>query len=104
MNNDAELLNDLVEIFARQCPELLVEIQAGIDGTSASRLRRASHKLKGSALQLSAPGVARLASVLEEMAEKESLGRARETLADLRTAIQVLMEKLRLMSSNTGLP
>jgi len=99
VNDDAELLNDLVEIFAQQGPELLAEIEASIDEGSHLRLKRAGHKMKGSALQLSAPGVAALASKLEELAEKESLDGARDALANLRTAIQTLMEKLRLMSA-----
>jgi HPt (histidine-containing phosphotransfer) domain-containing protein len=99
VNGDSELLCDLVEIFAGQCPKLIAQLEEAIAQGSPAGVKKVSHMIKGSALQLSATGVAELASALEEMGERETLAGSRQTLERLKAATQSLMEKLKLMSS-----
>src|SRR5262249_23772230 len=44
---DAQLLQELVQMFLQECPGLLTEIHAAIAAHDAPKLRRASHTLKG---------------------------------------------------------
>ena len=73
VDGDMQLLGELVKIFAAEYPELLLKIDAATRDGDAEALREASHKLKGSLLQLSAPVAAQAASNLERLAASNSL-------------------------------
>ena len=97
VNGDAALLRDLVAIFAAQGPELLSEIRMAIDQGSPDCLRRASHKMRGSALQFSAPDAAALAGTLERLGKEGTLEGAREALLKLQKSFQALISRLQVM-------
>jgi two-component system sensor histidine kinase/response regulator len=48
VEGDEELLRELVDLFSRQLPDLLAEIQEAIASREGERLRRAAHRLKSS--------------------------------------------------------
>jgi HPt (histidine-containing phosphotransfer) domain-containing protein len=97
VDGDAELLHRLVVIFTSQYPELLLQMEKAIAQQESGMLWHASHKMKGSALQLSAAGAVALAGNLEAMGAAGSLAGAAEILANLEAELHSLLEKLNLM-------
>ena len=77
VNGDADLLRDLVELFSQESPKILQAIGAAIEQGSFIEVQKASHKMKGSALQFSAKGLAAAAAAMEEMARRQDQAGAR---------------------------
>ncbi|HLZ00291.1 MAG TPA: Hpt domain-containing protein [Candidatus Angelobacter sp.] len=97
VGGDIELLGDLVEIFAEECPVMMARIEQAVITGNALELQKASHKLKGSVLQFSASEAATIASSLEEMGRTNSMGNASHAFARLKEQIVVLNGALGLM-------
>ena len=95
-----QLLGELVKIFAAEYPELLLKIDAATRDGDAEALREASHKLKGSLLQLSAPVAAQAASNLERLAASNSLNNVVLSVNMLKTEIDFLARVLEAMVSS----
>jgi HPt (histidine-containing phosphotransfer) domain-containing protein len=104
VNGDMELLRDLLEILKTQAPELLWEMKTALERNAAEDLRRVSHKMKGSALQFSAPEAAALAGTLEDMGKRETLEGAQEVLLKLESQIRALINKLTLRVNGATSP
>jgi HPt (histidine-containing phosphotransfer) domain-containing protein len=102
VDGDAELLRELVELFLKECPGLLRNIAAAIEQRSFDDVRHLSHKLKGSALQLSGSGVAALAGSLEQMGEKKSLQGADRVFSDLQQKAAALAQSLQSLAGRKG--
>jgi HPt (histidine-containing phosphotransfer) domain-containing protein len=97
VEGDPELLRDLAAVFAEEAPRLLGQIEAAIGKGSATELEKASHKMKGSVLQFSAPLAAAAALELEEKGRSGSVAGAGPVIDRLRTEVELLQEELRSM-------
>ena len=97
VNRDMDLLRDLVELFAQEYPELLLNIKTAIEQGSFADVQRHSHKLKGSALQFSGKLVVAASDTLEEMGRTKSLDGADRIMATLNLEVLRLMEALKMM-------
>ena len=97
VNGDMDLLRDLVQLFAVEYPDLLLNIKSAIERGSSTDVQRLSHKLKGSALQFSGKLAAAAAGKLEEMGRTESLDGADATMVTLQIEVVRLMESLKVM-------
>jgi HPt (histidine-containing phosphotransfer) domain-containing protein len=92
-----QLLSELVKIFAAEYPELLLTIDAASRDRDADTLRKASHKLKGSLLQFSAPVAANAAGLLEHLAASNSLTNIAPSIETVRAEIDRVMQLLETM-------
>jgi HPt (histidine-containing phosphotransfer) domain-containing protein len=97
LDHDRGLLREVVAVFAVEAPQLLARIEEGIRGSSAGEVKRASHKLKGSLLQFSAPAAVAVAQELEEKAENGLVAGSAPLLNRLRHEIDLLREGLNAM-------
>jgi HPt (histidine-containing phosphotransfer) domain-containing protein len=97
LDHDRGLLREVVAVFAVESPQLLARIEEGIRSSSAGEVKRASHKLKGSLLQFSAPAAVAVAQELEEKAENGLVAGAVPLLNRLRHEIDLLREGLNAM-------
>ncbi len=95
VGHDAELLRELIELLERESPGMLAQIRSAIRGDDAERLRRLSHKIKGSLLQFSAHGAVACARKLEELGGSGRVAGADELLRDLEREIELLVRFLR---------
>ncbi|HKT50963.1 MAG TPA: Hpt domain-containing protein [Candidatus Angelobacter sp.] len=100
VDGDMQLLAELVKIFAAEYPELLLKIDSAARDGDAETLREASHKLKGSLLQLSAPVAAQAAADLERLAASNSLNDAVLSVNTLKKEIDFLVRLLEAMASS----
>jgi CheY-like chemotaxis protein/HPt (histidine-containing phosphotransfer) domain-containing protein len=85
VEGDQELLAELVELFAEDCPRLLSEIEQAVVRGEGEGLARAAHTLKGAASNFGAQGVVTLARRLEEMGYAGELAGANAACAALGT-------------------
>jgi len=97
IDGDMDLLRDLVGIFSREYPGILLRIESAICQGECNDLQKASHKLKGSVLQFSASAAAAAAAKLEEMGRGGSMEGAGASLVTLKSEVGSLMEALNLM-------
>jgi CheY-like chemotaxis protein len=94
LDGDHELLQEVVDLFLRDCPEQLAAIREGIARNQATGLERASHALKGSVSNFAVPAIFHAAQRLENIGREGDLTRAPEALADLEEKLVLLNEAL----------
>jgi two-component system sensor histidine kinase/response regulator len=102
VSGDRELLRELVDLFAQECPGMLSDIESAVKEGNASALQRASHKMKGSVLQFSAAGAGAIAGALEAMGKTGSLTDAAQDYLKLKVEIESLLKGLKLMVSENA--
>ena len=81
---DEALIKEILAIFAAGLPELVDKIRTAAQAGDAAHLARAAHELKGSASNIGAKRLAKLASALEASARQDKLEFG--LLADLEAA------------------
>ena len=92
--NDAELLDNLIQIFLEEYPHMLAEIRQAIDTSDAGLLRRAAHMLKGSAALFGAQPVVDAALRLEMMGRENNFALAAQGLDRLEPRTSRLVQVL----------
>ena len=94
LDGDQEMFRTLVTVFAETTPALLRQLHSNIEAKDAEATARTAHKLKGSALQFSAPSACTLTLRVEEAAQQGDLGAAATLLPELRAAFAQLEKEL----------
>ena len=97
VDGDVDLLRELASVFAAEAPAILAQIELAIHSGDPETVEKASHKLKGSALQLAASAAAAAARQLEEMGKSKSLNGAEASLVTLRNELRLLQDALNSM-------
>lgn len=97
VDGDVDLLRELAAVFAAEAPAILAQIVLAIHSGDPETVEKASHKLKGSALQLAASAAAAAARQLEEMGKSKSLNGAEASLVTLRNELRLLQDALNSM-------
>ena len=98
VEGDRDLLDEIIRIFADQCPRTMFEIQNAIRAADLSVLERAAHSLKGAASNLCADGVTQSAAELEESARSGDSSRSREQFQALESEVEKLLRELEAFS------
>lgn len=83
--DDAELLQELLEIFKDSLQSDIHLIEQGLKDESAERVCRAAHSIKGAAASLGIIGVHEIALAIEEESRGGGLSSARTKLPLLKT-------------------
>jgi signal transduction histidine kinase/DNA-binding response OmpR family regulator len=86
LNGDTALWAELVELFLRDTPQLLQQIEAALASGDVEALRRAAHSVKGSAAYIGCSTLSALAARLEQLAVAPLVESARTTAQELATA------------------
>ena len=102
VEGDRDLLDEIVRIFADQCPKTMYEIQNAIRAADLSVLERAAHSLKGSASNLGAAGVTQAAAELEESARSGDSSRSHEQFEALESEVEKLLRELETFSKKVA--
>jgi len=98
VDGDMGLLRELVEVFAEEGPRMLARIDDAIRHGSARELEKASHKMKGSALQFSASAAASVAFELEEKGKCGLVTGAEQLSYQLKQEVELLQKSLNAMA------
>jgi histidine phosphotransfer protein HptB len=88
--DDAELLEELLEIFKDSFQADLHLIEQGLAEQSAAKIRDAAHSIKGAAASLGIVGIQEAAFLVEEDSRAGGLGVAREKFETLQTLLAEL--------------
>jgi CheY-like chemotaxis protein len=99
VGGDRELLAELFQVFADQCPRWLAEVRDAIARGDADRLRRAAHSLKGAVGNFGADTAFDLAQRLETMGRDGNLTAAPGTFADLEKQLERLLPVLAALAA-----
>jgi CheY-like chemotaxis protein len=94
VEGDRDLLEELVRIFADECPGNLKEIRLALSGRDAHALRLLAHTVKGAAMNLGALKVSEAALALENQARAGDLENAAPLAENLAKEIELLMPEM----------
>ena len=89
--DDAELLQELLDIFKESCANDIALIKSGLDSQDSSQVRGAAHSIKGAAASLGILGIRDLAMSIELDARDGGLGVAQEKIAQLEALSRELL-------------
>lgn len=81
--DDAELLQELLDIFKSSFASDLQQMKNGLAGNDASQVAGAAHSIKGAASSLGIEGIAELVKKIEEEAKGGGVATAKENLEQL---------------------
>ncbi len=86
--DDAELLEELLEIFKDSFQVDLLLIEQGLAENSAAKIMAAAHSIKGAAASLGILGIHELAMDIEKESRAGGLDLARRKIGDLQALLQ----------------
>lgn len=95
VDDDAELLAEILELFREQAGPLRGEIEAAFDRRDGPALERAAHSLKGASANISAEQVREAARTLEQTARDGDWAGAGTAWDELTRALPRLDAALR---------
>jgi HPt (histidine-containing phosphotransfer) domain-containing protein len=89
-----DLASDLLELFEKTAAATLGELRAALDSGDADEVRRLAHRLKGSARNVGASGMAEIAAALEQRPPDPAatLGSLEAALEPTRTQLRAALE------------
>ena len=94
LGGDAEMLNDLIDLFLTECPKMLQGVREATEREDPSTIERTGHALKGACLNLSSKQAAAVAEKIEAAGRGDQLGETRALLAQLSDELSLLSEAL----------
>lgn len=94
LDGNVQLLRDMISFFREDTPDLMTQLESGIENGDARTVKRAAHSIKGLAANFEAVGVMQLAFSIEEAASKGELDALQPQLEALRLAIADLHRAL----------
>lgn len=89
-----QMLRKMADLFLKECPRYMAEIQQAILGRDAGALTRAAHNLKGAVGVFAARPAFEVALKLEQMGRAGDLSHASEAYANLESKVGRLMQEL----------
>ncbi|MCB2214668.1 Hpt domain-containing protein [Desulfofustis glycolicus] len=81
--DDADLLQELLELFKGSCANDITLIERGLENNDAEQVRAAAHSIKGAAASLGMHGIRDVALSIETAARANDLAAAQEHLSVL---------------------
>jgi two-component system, sensor histidine kinase and response regulator len=98
---DRQLLQEIVEAFLEECPELIEQARVAVAAGDATQIRRAGHTLKGVMRTLGLESAALLAADLEEMGRSANLESAASAVARLETRLGEIMPEAKAFATGS---
>ncbi len=86
--DDAELLNELLEIFRDSSQNDLTLIKEGMENKDADQVAAAAHSIKGAAASLGINGITKVTKTIEEDSRKGGLTAVEGLYPDLVTLLE----------------
>ena len=94
LGDDRGLFDDLARFYRADAPGIVSNLRAGVEGHDKPAVVLAAHSLKGIASMCGGMGVAKIASQLEGLANREDYPAITAALPDLDAAMTTLVEAL----------
>ena len=90
LGGDRELFDEVLTVFLGSIPGLLGELREACTNTDPKRLRAAAHSLRGSASNICAEPMRRIAAQLEEVGTQDEVISASSLLSELEKQLDRL--------------
>jgi HPt (histidine-containing phosphotransfer) domain-containing protein len=99
---DAELLQEVADLFLEDCPERMTHVREALARRDCTALQRAAHSLKGSASNFGAASTVQAALRIELLARAGDLAQAEEAYATLEQEATRLTRALAQLTRRKG--
>ena len=96
VEGDRGLLEELVRLFAEECPSSMEGIRQAMDAGDGRAIELLAHKIRGAALSLGAVKVSEAAWELEQQVRADGLGHAAQLFENLTREVGLLLPNLEL--------
>jgi DNA-binding response OmpR family regulator len=97
-SGDAHLLQELIDLFLSNAPELLQQMRRAAEDEDAAALRKAAHTLRGSSGQMGALRMQELCNTVEALATTGSLVGVESLLAEVSAAFERAVSELKALA------
>ena len=94
LGGDEELVADVIRLFLEDTPQRLASIKAAVDRRNADQIRTTAHTLKGTAANVSAPGLLAAAGVLERLGAEGRLDAAEAAWRRLSMEASIVLDSI----------
>jgi HPt (histidine-containing phosphotransfer) domain-containing protein len=94
VGGDADLLQEIVDLFLTDCPVLLASIRESFQEGDAERLEKTAHALKGSVGNFGADDAVQAALKVETLGRSGDLSEAPVAIQALEKQIEMVREEL----------
>lgn len=94
IENDLELAKELIDIFLRDSPKLLTELDAAIKMGDGHAIEKLAHRLKGNLKIVFSPHAVSLAEKIEQMGRTNQLEDCNLALTEFECTVKSLFEEL----------
>lgn len=90
LGNDQELLEEIIQVYFEDSPELIEQLRDAIDAGDAKRLSAAAHRLKGLLSNFAIAELTTQAQLLEQCGRRSDFKEARAHFMGLESQLQFL--------------
>ena len=98
IGDDIESLNELIQSYIDEAPELLADLNAGL--VDINLLGRAAHTLKSSAADFGANTLSGLCATLEQQCKQQSVDNAEDQVKQILTELDISVSSLQQVLTN----
>ena len=102
LDGDVEACREILDCFLLDVPDRLAALKEAIERGDADRVQREAHTVKGSAANIGAPTLSRVAMAAETAAKEGKLGDLPELVAALESAFDALRREIGSDLDGTG--
>lgn len=102
IEGDAELMDEVLQIFLADCPEMMNQLREAIASADAHAIQFAAHAIKGAAANICALRVSAAASQLESMGRENKVAGCHDGFHRLETEFTRFEQALRPISRGQG--
>jgi two-component system sensor histidine kinase/response regulator len=100
VGGDAELLQEMAQLFLEECPSQLASVRAAVRSRDAKALERSAHSLKGSVGNFGAAAAHQAALALEMLGRRGELDQADRALQELESAFSRLEPEMQSLAQS----
>ena len=92
LGGDLELLQEVEQVFASDCPQMMLKMKVALENKEAINLQRLAHTMKGSVSPFCAEQAYQSALRLEEIAKSGDLSQASQAFRNLQDEVRSLVQ------------
>lgn len=102
LEGDAELADEVVQIFLDECPKMMQRLREAVASAVAEAIQFSAHALKGAAANISAERVSAVALRLEIIGREGKLAGSQQEFSTLEAEVARLQHALRPVRRGQG--
>ena len=95
---DRELLEELAQLFIRECPSMMADLESAIMRGDAKQIEMAAHKLKGAVTAFGGRAIAATALRIETLGKQGELTDIDQVWTALRKLVSPFLAELRSLA------